>query len=70
MNNNANQEALRPHIGVIIGLLQDNASDSEVTEAGLATVVCIIYSVYENSCIQYAYIFWNTIQYSLRNIAD
>ena len=42
--NEANREALRPHIGVIVGLVQEHAREAEVTEAGLATVVCTICS--------------------------
>ena len=40
--NEANREALRPHIGVIVGLVQEHAREAEVTEAGLATVVLTI----------------------------
>ena len=40
--NNANKEALRPHIGVIVGLVQEHASEAEVTEAGLATVEYVV----------------------------
>ena len=37
--NNANKEALRPHIGVIVGLVQEHAREAEVTETGLAIVL-------------------------------
>ena len=47
----ANCEALRPHIGVIVGLVQEHARDAEVTEAGLVTVVCIICSMYASCTI-------------------
>ena len=40
--NEANREALRPHIGVIVKLAQEHAGEAQVTEAGLATVVCTI----------------------------
>ena len=44
--NAANNKLLRPHIGVIVGLVQEHAKEAEVTEAGLATVVCTRCSMY------------------------
>ena len=41
----ANNEVLRPHIGFIVGLVQQHAREAEVTEEGLATIVCTIYVV-------------------------
>ena len=41
-NNDGNQQALRVHIDTIIGVLQGHASNAEVREAGLETVIYVI----------------------------
>ena len=38
--NDGNREALRVHIDTIIGVLQGHASNAEVREADLETVIC------------------------------
>ena len=40
--NDGNAEAMRDHIGTIMGLLQDHASSTKVMEAELTNVICII----------------------------
>ena len=44
--NEANCEALRPFIPALVNVLERHDSTPEVTEAGLATVVCILCIVY------------------------
>ena len=44
----ANREVIRPYIGVIVGLVQEHARDAEVTEAGLAIVVCTLHNMQFN----------------------
>ena len=49
--NDANREALRAHIPILVSVLQQHFSIAEVTEAGLVTVVCIV-SILHDSLFQ------------------
>ena len=44
--NDANCEALRPFIPALVSVLERHGSSPEVTDAGLATVVCVLCIIY------------------------
>ena len=56
-DNDANCEALRPYIPVIIARLEQHASDPKVSEAGLATVYSCIYDVYTYGSFDILYMY-------------
>ena len=46
--NDANREALRAHIPILVSVLQQHFSIAEVTEAGLVADVCIVSIVHDS----------------------